>query len=577
MQASELTGYPSIDKPWLKYYPQTLLENRVVKNKCKIIERLYEVWKDRTEFIFNYYDENISVEDFFGKINAIARSLKAIGVKENEVLVASLESVPEYIELLMAAELIGCSVKNYLGDVDELICLINSDQTIRFFFAHDYLGRDEVEKIYNNTGINRIVMVNPLFSITEKIKIRDNILEVIKSKYSDQISENIRDISFGDFLKMGENLPDVVPAKGKHVLFSAYTSGTSGTPKEVLHSSESVLGIIDQMSLFPSNEKERDGWLLTILPPTLTAVVIAMMLYPLVDGKRLILDPYCKIEDIDIEMMYYEPQCWPMIPLFFSVLLESKRIPVNYDMSYFKLFGFGAEPMNVRFVEKVQAFLDKHHCKAPFSSGYGQSEGGSDFTIAMGREMIMSGSAGIPLIDTTISIFKTDTCEKLKYYQIGEICKAGPGLMIGYTDTEETKKVLRIHSDGKLWLHTGDIGFITEKGLLFVLGREAIRIFPDKKVFALSIENKISIIDGVKEVIVVSGIDKEHEGFQKPYLFLVGEKDVSQKELLSRVKKFILKEFLEEEWPEKIFVIDKRPIHNFKTDRKLLQIEYGLI
>ena len=40
------------------------------------------------------------------------------------------------------------------------------------------------------------------------------------------------------------------------------------------------------------------------------------------------------------------------------------------------------------------------------------------------------------------------------------------------------------------------------------------------------IENKISLIDGVKDVIVVSGKDKEHEGFQKSYLFLVAEECV---------------------------------------------------
>lgn len=199
------------------------------------------------------------------------------------------------------------------------------------------------------------------------------------------------------------------------------------------------MGVINQLALFPSHEKGKDTWLLTILPPSLVTIVVAMMFYPLADGKQLILDPFCSLEDLDIEMMHYQPNCWGLIPIFFDTILESNRIPEDYDMSFFKLFGFGAEPMTNKFIARVQAFLDKHNCQAPFSSGYGQSEGGSDFTVCIGREMIASGSAGMPLIDTTISIFEPNSIKELRYGEIGEVCKKGPGIMLGYADEQKTK------------------------------------------------------------------------------------------------------------------------------------------
>lgn len=570
------TGYPSIDKPWLSNYPEFLFLQKKTSNK--ILDRIKSVWQDNEEIIINYYDTKITAGEFFSTIEKVAKSLTVLGIKKGDSIIASLESVPEFLELFFASEIIGCSIKNYLGDNKSLINLINSNKTIRYYIAHDYLSDFFADSIYNSTNIENIIIINPLFSINDKNKIRTNILETINEKYLDCKSVNDKNIQWSDFLNLGSKINTLPQNDIKDMkLFSAFTSGTTGEPKEVIHSSKSILGIIDQLSLFPSNSKERDSWLLTILPPTLVAVVVAMMCYPLADGKKLILDPYCKVEDIDIEMMHYRPDCWGLIPIFFDILIDSKRIPKDYDMSYFKLFGFGAEPMTTKFIKKVQTFLNNHNCGAPFSSGYGQSEGGSDFTIAIGEKMLLSGSSGIPLINTTISIFEPNSSNELKYYEIGEICKSGPGIMLGYSDQAQTNSVLRIHPDGNLWLHTGDYGFMTSEGLLFVLGRKGIKVYPNKNVFPLNIENKISLIDGVKEAIIVSGSDKENQGFEVPYLFIVPEKDISISKLLTNIKFLIDKELQKEEKPKEIFLIDKKPIKKFKTDRKSLQKKYKLI
>ena len=331
------------------------------------------------------------------------------------------------------------------------------------------------------------------------------------------------------------------------------------------------------MSLAPIEVNNRDLWLHTIIPPVIVSVVIAAMCYPLADGKQLILDPYCKLEDLDIEMMHYKPSGWALVPQFFDNLLNSKRIPNDYDMSHFKLFGFGAEPLTKKYIEKVQIFLDQHNCRVPLSAGYGQSEGGSGFTVALGKELIMTGSAGIPYIDTVISIFEPNTTNELKYYGIGEICKSGPGIMLGYSDKKLTDEVLKMHPDGNLWLHTGDTGYMTKEGLLFVLGRKGIKVFPDNLIFPLEIENKISSINGVKDAVVVSGKDIENVNFEVPYLFVVPEKDSSIGEMLIKINELINNELRKEQKPKEVFIIDDKPMSNFKVDRKILQKQYKLI
>ena len=572
----KMTGYPSIDKPWLKYYPLELLSARPSFNR--ILDRIKMVWQNPNETIINYYDTEIKAKDFFERVEQVAKSLVAMGVNKGDAIVASLECVPEYIELLFACEKIGCCIKNIIEDIDSIIGLINKDETVSLYVAPDYIISSNAEQIYNNTKVKNIVVVDPLFSFDKNIKLRSNIAEVIESKYQVDKSDNSKDISWTDFLERGKDVNFFKENQENNVrLFSAFTSGSTGEPKELMHSTESVLGMIGQLSMMPYSSGKRELWLHTVIPPVIVSVVTAAMCYPLADGKVLALDPYCKIEDLDLEMMHYKPNGWALVPQFVNVLIESNRIPEDYDMSHFKMFGFGAEPLSKKYIERVQAFLDKHNYKGPLSAGYGQSEGGSGFTVAYGKDMILSGSAGMPYIDTTISIFEPTTTNELKYYEVGEICKSGAGIMIGYSDKKLTDEVLKIHPDGDLWLHTGDTGFMTPEGLLFVLGRKGLNIYPDKMVFPLGIENKILAFDGIKDAVVVSGNDKEHSGYEVPYLFVVLENKQNEEMIINGLKEYIKTGLTKEEQPRDIFVIDKKPISHFKTDRKYLQKEYNLI
>ena len=47
--------------------------------------------------------------------------------------------------------------------------------------------------------------------------------------------------------------------------------------------------------------------------------------------------------------------------------------------------------------------------------------------------------------------------------------------MLGYDRPEATAKALQVHADGKTWLHTGDIGYMSEDGVLYTMTRGAPR------------------------------------------------------------------------------------------------------
>lgn len=574
MEEKKLTGYASIDKPWMKHWPAFLLEDR--KTHERIIDNIRDVWTDPDEVIINYYDTNITVKEFFERVDAIAKSLYAMGVKEGDAVAVSLESVPEFMELFLACEILGCSVKNFLETGMDNVELINTCSA-DIYFVHDYIANTDIELVYSKTHIKHIVLIDPLYSSINVDGIRPHIRTAIEEKYAQKVkSAHTQNMSWNEFLNQGESVECLPEVQKGNVLFSAFTSGTTGKRKEVLHTSESLLGVIRQIALIQAAKGARPSWLLTIAPPTLVACVGAFMWQPLASGKYLILDPYCKLEDLDLEVMHFRPNAWSIPPIFFETLLDSNRIPDDYDMSHLVQFGVGAEPLTIKMAKKVECFFNKHNCKAELCNSYGMSEAGSGCTVAIGRDLVMTGTSGIPYIETVMAIFEPGTSNELKYGEIGEICKAGPGLMKGYSDSELTAKTLKVHPDGKLWLHTGDYGFMTEQGLLFPLGRNAIPVYPNKQVFSLHVEEKILRYDAIRDAIIVSGVDAYHAGFEKIYLFVVLEEGYSQERVIPELQKHIEAVLLPEERPFQIFVLDKKPIRGFKTDRRYLKEKYGL-
>ena len=571
-------GYASIDMPWLGYYPEEMFFER--KKYNKIIDYIKDTWKDSLDDVMiHYYGSDITAREFFDNVLAVAKSLKSLGVEKGDTIVTNLESVPEFIYLFFACETIGVNVKNKIGaDALEIVDVINESDA-EYFFTHDYTYKGDIDIIYKNTSLSNIIIINPLeYSNGDISELREHIRECVLSRYNQEVSNDARNFSWNDFLFYGKHYNgDVYEESDENTkMFSAYTSGSTGARKEVIHTSKTILEMLDQM-IFPSPKSDvRDTWFWPIYPPSLVAAIVAYMCMPLAQGKKIILDPYFDYKDIDLEIMHYEPNSTGLVPVFFESLIESKRIPEDYDMSYLKVLGFGAEALPRKLINRVENFTTKHNCMAQLNGGYGNSEGGSEMTIAFTNEILKSGSSGFPLINTTVSVFEPGTEFELGYGEVGEFCKAGPGIMLGYASVEDTEKTIKMHSDGRKWLHTGDLGYITKEGFVFVFGREGIKVYSDKVVYPLIIENKVSDIDGVKNAIIVSGDSYEHQGYQTPYLFIVPMDGVDCEKLLYSIEEQLKNILLEEEIPEDTYIIDSKPVTHFKVDRKVLRREYNI-
>ena len=245
--------------------------------------------------------------------------------------------------------------------------------------------------------------------------------------------------------------------------------------------------------------------------------------------------------------------------------MRNGRVPDDYDMSHLLAGGAGSEAMNNQQLKRAQAFFNAHGCKFRYTTGYGCSEAGSNVTLPMAPKPLGNGNVGVPMPLSVMSIFKPGTQEELSYYQVGEICKTGPGNMLGYDNPEATAKALQLHDDGNVWLQLGDMGYMDEDGVLYTVNRGSNARYGGGFIDIQTMENLVADreIKGIDDEFFVNIPDDEHPGYYLPYLYVVLEEGYTVEDIWEEVCDCLEPHM----WPVDMIPISARPFWHFKTNR----------
>ena len=558
-----LTGKASVDKPWLQFYPEALRNVEVPTITVETFLRAKN--PDENKIAFEYYGNKITWKEFWGEVDKAAKSLKILGFGEGNRIPVFLQSVPAHFILLIAAERIGAAII-CRDDIPEELCFAIRKSKSETAFVMDYTSKSDEDLFRATTPMKRVIKVSP-YDYADRKSVPDYVEKEIASRYTGAIETTEGDLTWDEFLALGKDYTEDYMAQEdvNRPVFGAYTSGSTGISKLVIHSSSNIVATAFQMSIFipPSDVPEK--WWLPILPPALIAVTVSMAIFPLSAGLIMVLDPFCPLEDIDIAFMEQKPNFWALIPMFCEMLMKSDRIPEDYDMSHLRSIGTGAEAMNERKTQEVEAFFHKHNVKATLSAGYGQSEGCSNFTLPNPMFPLVDGCVGMPMPATTMAVFSEDL-EELNYGEIGELCMTGPAMMLhyaGWRGDELTERTLINHPDGNCWLHTGDKAYINEHGIVYILGRGTTKRFGGGELYMMRMETKAVRVAGVEDGFFCFVPDQDHEGYFLPYLYVVLEDGYTIDDIREDVAD-ALEDF---EYPAQIIQLPERPFFHYKTNR----------
>jgi len=550
MKQTKLTGYPSIDKPWLKYYSKEAINAPLPE--CTIYEYLWENNKLHLDDIaIIYYEKKITYWELFKKIDRVAAAFAYIGVKKGDVVTMLVLNQPETVYCLYALNKIGAipTVINVLSSPKEIVHYMEECDS-RYLVVLDAL----FEKAYSAFRLYPMQKMVYL-SLFQSRGVVSRTAYRMKVKQPKAGEKEI--ISWPDFLHGTNAEVPAVRKDPKTCAIIGHTGGTTGTPKGVLLSDNAFNSIPAQYNMIVPHHRQES--FLNLIVPHATYGVIANIHLPLSLGMKVILIPKVDPVMVDKTFIEYKPNYVPSIPLYWNAVIDSKIIT---DLSFLKWASSGGSGLSQERIEKFNLLAEKCHSKAKMLIGYGMTEVCSLACTQMNWNAV-AGSVGFPLPHNIISAFDPESMEEKTYNQVGEICMRGPSVMLGYIgNEEETKKMIRMHSDGQVWIHSGDLGYVDENGNVFIQGRIKriyltmmsglhSKIFPDR------IEQTLSKHPDIRECGVVCIATEKN--VYTPFAFCSLKNEKSEEELTKELVSLAKDDLPEYDLPVKYIFVQTLP------------------
>ena len=187
------------------------------------------------------------------------------------------------------------------------------------------------------------------------------------------------------------------------------------------------------------------------------------------------------------------------------------------------------------------------------------------------------GSVGMAVPGAEIRIVSLDEAKTdMPIGEPGEILATGPQVMKGYLNLpEETANSLR-EIDGKIWMCTGDVGYLDEEGYLCLCDRaKDMLIVGGYKVFSVELEDKLQSLPQIAMSAVIGKLDEKRPGNEIVTLYVELAEDykgADPADMQKVIKEYCVNNMAAYKVPKEIHIIDAIPLTPVgKIDKKALR------
>ncbi|MBV0925237.1 acetate--CoA ligase [Halomicroarcula limicola] len=461
-------------------------------------------------------DVTYTYEDLHREVNEFAAALREQGVEEDDVVTMYMPMIPQLPIAMLACARIGAphSVVFAGFSADALATRMNSADSEYLVTCDGYYRRgdplDHLEKA--NEGLEGVEHDVETVAVAERLLDGDG----FDHDYADN------QVAFEELQSEHEGAEvDPVSRDAEDMLFLMYTSGTTGEPKGVKHTTAGYLSYVAWTSQAVLDIKPDDtyfcsadiGWITghsyIIYGPlalgTTTTMYEGTPDYP--DKDRL----WEIIEDHDITQLYTAPTA------IRSFMKWGEEYPDSHDLSSLRLLGTVGEPINPRAWKWYYKHIGKEDC--PVVDTWWQTEtGGMMLTTLPGVGDMKPGSAGPPLPGVSADIVDVSG-SPVKAGEAGYLVvnKPWPGMLRTLYKNDERfideywREYSNTDSDDPAdWVYFPEDGAkIDQDGYITVLGRvDDVLNVSGHRLGTMEIESAIVGVEGVAEAAVVGG---EHD------------------------------------------------------------------
>ncbi len=569
--------------------------------KFDLNKTLYETVKEmnannKNGTAITFFDTKITYGELQTRVDRLADAYSKAGIKEGDVVAIATINMPIVQENLLALNKIGAiskwidlriKEKDFIKNINESNCKI--------LVIFDGIA-DKVQNIASETNLEKIIVASPKNYLNPVIQILANIKDKREGK-TISLSENKLFIKYEDFLKTGaiiSDVPAVTFIKDKPSII-VQSSGSTGIAKSIVHTDYNFNSTIQKES-YTDLPLIAGQAFYNAIPPFIIYGLCGAIYLSLGHSMNAVMTPYVSETILYDDLGKYNIAA--AAPLHFRYMYnkivelqtqideiskndtiqskkELKKLLKELNIIFKKLekvhgFASGGDKINADELLKMQ-----HIFNTPIVNCYGNNEL-AGAAIINPLYSSRPSSIGYPLKGIEVKSIDLETQLPLRIGEEGEICIHSDSIFQEYLNNEsETKRIKKIDKDGKIWIHTGDLGYIDSEGFVYITGRakrlikrEAFKIAPE------TIENAIMQIEEVKDCCVVGVRDLEIENSQVPlaYIELHGEYKDNFEEIKKKVEEKCYELLPDYELPYYIVQIDKIPYHNTKKKFKELEL-----
>ncbi len=520
-------------RPWLKVYPKAVPWDLDIRPSLlgDMLDRAVEAYGPRPCTYF--MGKRLSYAEIGALADRAAKGLRELGVGEGVRVGLCMPNTPAFVIFYYGVLKAGGTVVNFnpLYSLEEIEFQIR-DSGARIMVTLDLdLTHGKIATLLRRGVLDKAVvasftaMLPPLKAVGFKLTQRDKLAQVTKKGALDKV------VLAHELLANDGRYerPSITP---EAIAVLQYTGGTTGTPKAAMLTHANLSINVAQVEAWQNAIAKAGDRIVGVLPLFHVFAMTAVMNFGISHGLEIILLPKFDLIPTLKLIGKLKPVMMPGVPTLFNAILRHPHI-ANFDLSSLKYCIAGGAPLPLEVKRGFEAISG-----ATLVEGYGLSET-SPVVACNPPEAPRQGSIGLPLPATEISIRSLDDPNVVvKQGETGEICVAGPQVMLGYWNKpEETEE-----SFVGRFFRTGDVGYMDEDGYIFIVDRIKDMINASGfKIYPRRIEDALYEHPAVAEAIVIGIPDAYRGEAPKAYVKLKEGKRASAEELIHFLKEKLSK------------------------------------
>lgn len=468
---------------------------------------------------YEYFGAKASYQELIEKIEKVSGDYYREGVRKGDIVTILMANTPEAVVSIYALNRIGAvaNIVHPLSAQEEIKYYLNSVES-KYLLCMD-LCLPKIKAIIDETYLTKVIVASAGNSMPQPLKTayhfknksrkffpRDDSRYVLWSDFSGK-----RNMTVAEYFPAGE--------ENDEVAIILHSGGTTGTPKDIMLSNKgfNAFGVQAVVTLRDVSVGDKILAILPIFHGFGLGVCVHVcfcfgacsVLIPSFDSK--------KFGDI---LKKYKPTMLFGVPTLYEALVKSAGVE-KLDFSFLKYAVSGGDTLPKPLEEKVNEFFSAHNSSVRICEGYGMTEGLAALSLSV-NEGYKTGTIGKPLIGNKMCVVEPGTTNVLPPDTDGELCVCGPTVMLGYRNNDvETANTLRVHEDGNVWLHTGDMASIDEEGFVtYKLRIKRLIISSGYNVYPTQIEKVIEEMPEVMKCAVVAMPHQYKKEVAKAYVIL---------------------------------------------------------